>query len=131
VYQKGVHTIDVCPDNYRDSVHTLYPDEPVDDRGCNECACGAPVGSACIGGLHLYDDAACTKEFVNTPVGSMGENCAGIIPAGRAVAAKRVTDLAYLSGTCGASGGEPHGNAVMDANRATTFCCGKPEGVAE
>ena len=84
-----------------------------------------------MGGLHLYDDATCSKEFVNSPVGSMGESCTNIIPQGRAVGAKRIIDLAYLSGTCGASGGEPRGNALVDANRATTFCCGKPEGVLE
>jgi hypothetical protein len=126
-----VHTIDVCPDNYRNSVHTLYPDKPVDDRGCKECACGAPVGSGCLGNMPLYDDATCSKQFVNVLLGSMGEGCTNIIPQGHGIAAKRVIDLAYLSGTCGATGGEPRGNALADANRATTFCCGKPEGVLE
>jgi hypothetical protein len=131
VYQKGVHTIDVCPDNYRDSVHTLYPDEPVDDRNCNECACGTPLGSGCLGKMGVYDDASCSKEIVNLLLGSMGEGCTNIIPQGHAIAAKGIIDLAYLSGTCGASGGEPRGNAVVDANRGTTFCCLKPEGVME
>lgn len=131
VYQKGVHAMDVCPDNYRDSVHTLYADEPVDDRGCAECVCGAPVGSACIGALRLYEDASCSKEIVNSPIGSMGEGCVNIIPQGRAIAAKRVTDLAYLSGKCAASGGESKGSAITNPAGAVTFCCGKPEGVVE
>jgi len=59
--------IDVCPDNY----HIVYTDEPVDDRECNECACGAPIGSACIGKTRLYDAPTCS----NVLLGSMGEGC--------------------------------------------------------
>lgn len=127
VYQKGIHALSACPDNYSDSAHTFYPQEPLDNRGCSECACGAPEGSACVGALRLYEDAACSKEIVNAPIGSMGEACSNIIPQGRFIGAKRTTDLAYLPGTCGASGGEPRGNAAMAADQAVTFCCRKPE----
>lgn len=126
VYQKGIHSLSDCPDKYNASVHQLYPYEVVDDRGCTECSCGAPMGSACIGNMRLYEDAACSKEIANINVGSMGEACTNIIPAGRAIGAKRVTDLAYLPGTCGPSGGEPKGIATGDAANAVTFCCMKP-----
>ncbi len=126
VYQKGIHELSDCPDKYNASVHRLYPDEPIDDRGCTECSCGAPVGSACIGNMRLYEDASCSKEIANINVGSMGEACTNIIPAGRALGAKRVTDLAYLPGTCGPIGGEPTGAAIGDAAHAVTFCCMKP-----
>jgi hypothetical protein len=127
VYQKGVHALNVCPNNYRDSVRTLYPYEPIDDRSCTECACGAPSGSACIGNMRLYDDASCSVEVVNLLVGSMSENCTGVVPAGLGLGSKRVSNLSYLSGTCEASGGEAVGSAVVDAQRAVTFCCGRPE----
>ena len=108
---------------YKASVHRLYPEAPIDDRGCTECACGAPVGSACFGNMPLYEDAACSTEFVNVLLGSMSEGCTNIIPAGRAIGAKRVTDLAYLDGTCGPTGGEPKGVATGDTANAVTFCC--------
>jgi hypothetical protein len=126
VHQKGIHNLSDCPDEYNASVHRLYPYEPVDDRGCTDCSCGAPAGSACIGNMPVYDDAACSNQFVNLLLGSMSENCTGIIPAGRAIGAKRVTDLAYLPGTCGSTGGEPKGLATGNAANAVTFCCMKP-----
>ncbi len=126
VYAEGVYNLSDCPNEYNASVHHFYPYDPVDDRGCSDCSCGAPMGSACIGNLRVYNDAACSTEFVNMPLGSMGENCTNIIPAGRAVGAKRVTDLTYLPGTCGSSGGEPKGSASANAARAVTFCCMNP-----
>lgn len=126
VHQKGIHSLSDCPDEYNASVHRLYPYEPVDDRGCTECSCGAPVASACIGALRVYSDDTCSMEFVNTPLGSMSDSCTTIIPAGRAIGAKRVTGLAYLPGTCGPTGGEPKGTAAGDAANAVTFCCMKP-----
>jgi hypothetical protein len=127
VYQKGVHELKVCPNNYRDSVRTLYENAPLDDRSCTECSCGAPSGSACVGALRLYEDTACTTQFVEAPIGSMSENCTGVVPAGRAVGSKRVTGLTYFAGTCEAHGGDSVGNAVADAARAVTFCCQKAE----
>jgi len=126
VYEKGVYALGDCPVEYSASVHRLYPYEPLDDRGCVECSCGAPTGSACTGMLRLYDDAACSAEVVPLLLGSMGEGCTNIIPAGRAIGAKRVTDLAYFAGTCGPSGGEPKGLATGNTANAVTFCCMKP-----
>ncbi|MBK9266632.1 MAG: hypothetical protein IPM54_43455 [Polyangiaceae bacterium] len=88
VYEKGVYSLSDCPDEYNASVHHLYPHEPIDDRGCTACACGVPVGSACIGMMRLYNDAACSTELVNLLLGSMSENCTGVIPAGSAIGAK-------------------------------------------
>jgi hypothetical protein len=126
VHQKGIHSLSDCPNQYNASVHRLYPHEPVDDRGCSDCSCGAPAGSACLGVLRLYDEAACSAEVVPLLLSSMGEGCTNIFPAGRATGAKRVTDLAYLPGTCGPIGGEPKGMATGDAANAVTFCCMKP-----
>ncbi len=126
VYQKGIHNLSDCPDKYNASVHHLYPYEPIDNRGCSECSCGAPASSACIGMLRLYADAACSTEVVPLLLGSMSDSCTTIIPAGRAIGAKRVTDLAYLPGTCGPSGGEPKGAATGDTANAVTFCCMMP-----
>lgn len=126
VHQKGIHNLSDCPDAYNASVHRLYPYEPLDDRGCAECSCGAPVGSACIGKMRLYDDAACSQELFSMLLGSMDNNCSGVIPAGSAIGSKRVTDLAYLAGTCGPTGGEPKGTATGNTANAVTFCCMKP-----
>jgi len=126
VHQKGIHNLSDCPDAYNASVHRLYPYEPIDDRGCIECSCGAPVGSACIGYLRTYRDDACSQEGVTLQIGSMGEGCTNVIPQGQAVDSKRVTDLAYLAGTCGPTGGEPKGIATGNAANAVTFCCMKP-----
>ena len=126
VYEQGVYDLSDCPDEYNASAHHLYPDEPIDDRGCSDCSCGAPAGSACIGNMRVYADAACSNEFVNMPLGLMSDNCTGVIPAGRAVGSKRVTDLAYLPGSCGPSGGQPKGTATVNPARAVTFCCMKP-----
>ncbi len=126
VHKPGIHNLSDCPVEYNASVHRLYPYEPVDDRGCAECSCGAPASSACIGMLRLYDDAACSVEVVPMLLGSMGDSCTTIFPTGRAIGSKRVTDLAYLPGTCGPSGGEPKGMATGNTANAVTFCCMKP-----
>lgn len=126
VYQKGTYELGDCPNEYNASIHRFFPSEPIDDRGCSPCSCGVPIGSACIGNMRIYGDAACSNEFVNVLLGSMGEGCTNIIPQGRAIGAKRVTDLAYLSGICGSSGGEPTGAATANLGDAVTFCCMKP-----
>lgn len=126
VYAEGDYELNDCPNEYNASVHHFYPYEPLDGRECSECSCGAPIGSACIGNLRVYEDATCAKEFANAPLGSMGEGCVNIIPAARTVGAKRVTDLAYLPGTCGPIGGEPKGTASPSTGKAVTFCCMKP-----
>jgi hypothetical protein len=126
VHKQGIHNLSDCPVEYNASVHRLYPYEPIDDRGCAACSCGAPVGSACIGKMRIYDDAACSTDLATMPIGSMGEACVNVIPAGSAIGVKRLTDLAYLAGTCGPSGGEPKGMATGNTANAVTFCCMKP-----
>ncbi|MDC0749321.1 hypothetical protein [Polyangium mundeleinium] len=44
VHGQGVQ--EPCPDNYNHQRHEMYPEEPIDDRGCEACECGAPKGSA-------------------------------------------------------------------------------------
>ncbi|MDI3285324.1 hypothetical protein [Polyangium sp. 15x6] len=121
VHGKGV--MEPCPDNYNFERHEMYPDEPIDDRGCEACECGAPVGSACMGSLRLYDDAVCSSEFEKASLASTGEKCTDILPPGRAIGAKAVTGATYVHGTCASSGGAPKGSASPNKNSAITFCC--------
>jgi hypothetical protein len=101
----------------------LYREKPIDHRGCGECQCGAPVGSGCLASLRFYDDAACGSQFATNPISSSDPQCVKIIPPGRAIGAKAITDLAYVPGSCSASGGEPTGAASPDPINAVTFCC--------
>jgi hypothetical protein len=124
VYRAGVH--EACPSNYAHSRHVTYPEEPIDDRTCTDCACGAPEGSSCLASLRLYEDAACTAQFAVNPISSTGEQCGNVFPAGRALGSKAITDLSYLPGQCAASGGAPVGGAHPDVSGAVTFCCLPP-----
>ncbi|MRG98462.1 hypothetical protein [Polyangium spumosum] len=115
-----------CPGNYTYARYLMFDEEPVDDRGCSACSCGASEGGLCLASLHLYDDAACTAESTNLSLSSVKDACSTINPPGRAVTSKAIKGLAYVPGTCAASGGEPIGEAREDMNTAVTFCCMYP-----
>ncbi|MDI1432826.1 hypothetical protein [Polyangium sorediatum] len=121
----GEHT---CPGNYSYARFVMFDKEPVDDRGCNACTCGAPEDGLCVASLHVYEDPACALQSteVQVPLASTDTGCGKILPAGRAVGSKAITDLTYVPGTCSASGGEPIGEAREDMNTAVTFCCTYP-----
>jgi hypothetical protein len=122
VAREGVYS--ECPGNYNEMPpFVLYGEEPADDRDCSSCSCGAPAGSMCLASLSPYGDNVCTNEFLKLPLASTSENCAAILPAGRAIGSKIVQDSAYIAGSCAASGGEPTGKAVPNVASAVTFCC--------
>ncbi|MDI3291179.1 hypothetical protein [Polyangium sp. 15x6] len=123
---RGKH--DKCPGNYDryDPIY-LYGEQPVDTRGCTACECGGePVGSACLGALRLYEDGACMSQFSEDPVYSTDVQCTNVYPPGRKLGSKAITDLAYMPGTCSATGGEPTGAASEDPADVVTFCCLAP-----
>ena len=116
-----------CPGNYTYAKFLMYGEEPIDERGCNACACGGdPMGGACLASMKLYNDAACTLQFIEQPISSVADECENVFPAGRALGAKSITDLAYMPGTCAATGGEPRGEVKVDPTDAVTFCCLAP-----
>lgn len=123
-YREGVH--EKCPDNYQYARHVLYPKEPIDERGCSACECGAPSGSTCEGGLRLSVDGTCGADFVTLQVGSMGPMCYDFLVPGKAIGSKAIVNRTYQPGVCAASGGEAIGTAAPDAKGAVTFCCMEP-----
>jgi len=121
-YREGKH--EDCPTNYNGWRYWMYQDTLEDTRGCSDCECGEPEGSGCLASLRVYDDAVCGSEFLKLPLGSMAEACGNVIPPGRALGSKAITDRSYLPGTCKAKGGEPIGE--VNAPKLITFCCLPP-----
>lgn len=121
---------DVCPDNYNDSgPYWIYQDNPIDDRGCSDCACGAPKDSICTGSLRLYSDSSCTKKINEYQIASTNPFCADLSPPGLALGSKTFGDLTYWPGTCDVTGGEPIGMVIPNDNvnsGVVTFCCRAP-----
>lgn len=124
VYRDGVH--ETCPDNHSYYREVLYPKAPIDTRECSACTCGAPMGSVCTGTLGLYADSACGVGLINNTIASTGDSCFDLQPPGLGIGSKAVSNLTYLPGVCGASGGESVGSALPDAEHAVTFCCMAP-----
>jgi len=89
-----------------------------DGRGCSECSCGKPSGSApCEVSVLGYASADCTGGSVGTKLTSKEWILATTWP----MTAKSV--FATLSGpTCERTGGEPIGDAVPTEG-AVTLCC--------
>ena len=112
-----------CPDNFNYARHVKYPQEPVDDRGCEACLCGEPAGSGCLATMHVYGDGACASELYADPISSFVDQCSNISVPGSAIGGKSITDLAYMPGICAASGGAPKGSATASMKNAVTFCC--------
>lgn len=127
VARNGKH--DACPGNYNDSgPFVFYQDNPIDDRSCSECICGAPKDSICTGSLRLFSDSLCTNELNNNQIASTNPFCADLSPPGLAVGSKTFGDLKYWPGTCAVTGGEPIGTVTPndDENSVVTICCRAP-----
>jgi len=122
VAREGIHQ--ECPANYAEGPRWFYDDKPLDDRGCAECKCGDVKGGVCAASLRLYADAACAQELNNNLLTSTDPFCVDV-PPGIGLAAKRITNLSYVPGSCGVTGGEPIGIAAPDSNEETsvTICC--------
>jgi hypothetical protein len=123
-YREGVH--EQCPDNYQYARHVLYPKKPIDDRGCSACECGAPMASACLGGLRLSMGSACGTDLVTLQVASTGPLCYNFLTPGKAIGSKAIVNREYVPGVCAVSGGESVGSAAADVANAVTFCCMGP-----
>lgn len=123
-YRDGVH--EQCPDNYQHSRYVLYPKEPIDDRGCSACSCGAPTGSACVGGLRLSTGSVCGTDLVTVQVVSTSDICYDFAAPGKAIGSKAIVNREYAPGVCAASGGQAIGSAKPDVTNAVTFCCMEP-----
>lgn len=124
VWQAGKHN--ECPGNYNDfPPRVVYQDNPIDDRGCSECVCGAPKDGICTGSLSVYADSVCSSEFVKLPLSSIDPSCGTITPPGRVVGGKTISGLSYVPGTCAVTGGEPIGSVIPNDNEksVTTICC--------
>ncbi|UQA60400.1 hypothetical protein [Polyangium aurulentum] len=76
--------------------------------------------------LRLYDDAACGSQFNQQSLYSLDDQCIKILPPGRAIGGKAITDHTHIPGTCVPSGGEAIGEAKPDEMDAVTFCCLPP-----
>ena len=121
VYHDGIDT--ECPDNFWKTPIVLYPEEAIDERGCEACTCGDPMGSGCLGQVPIYSDSACQVQTTTLLVSSMKDGCAEINPPGLALGSKKVTGLGYMPGVCAASGGAPKGAVMGNVKEAVTFCC--------
>ncbi|WP_170319464.1 hypothetical protein [Polyangium spumosum] len=123
VHREGTFSPEDCPMNYRFAWYVGSPEDVIDDRGCEDCACGPPEGGGCKASIRLYNDEACTSQFEQGGLASGYEKCINVVTPGRAIGAKAITDLEYVPGACASGGGTPRGLAAEDASRAVTFCC--------
>lgn len=87
------------------------------------CSCGAPTGSLCTGHFRIFEDDACGKLISDNPIASIGDQCSNVLPPGKAIGSKEITDLTYIPGVCAPMGGEPIGDVQPDPTHALTFCC--------
>lgn len=125
IHRVGVHS--ECPANYPYSAAVGYRGDVLDDRGCNECACGAAEGGGCLAQLAVYEDGACAQVPSDVKsVSSFMPTCFDVAMPGQALGSKTMSEPKYIAGACPASGGEPFGKAVADEKDAVTFCCAAP-----
>lgn len=128
VWQAGKHN--ECPSNYNDyPPRHVYQDNPIDDRGCSACECGAPKDGICVGSFSIYSNSSCVNEFVKIPIASVGPSCVDLVPPGLALGSKTITNLSYVPGTCAATGGEPIGTLIpndTEGSGVKTICCRAP-----
>lgn len=127
--RKGKH--DVCPYPYNaHEPRWVYQDNPIDDRGCSECVCGAPKGGICVASLRLYSDSVCSSQLNDNLIASTDPFCVDLVPPGLALGAKTIGNLSYVPGTCSVTGGEPIGAAIPNDDEnsgVVTICCRAPE----
>lgn len=116
-----------CPGNYDDyAPRFVYQDNPIDDRGCSDCACGTPTDGMCIGSFRLYSDSSCITETNNNQIASSGPGCWDLFPPGLGLGSKTIVNLSYVPGTCSVTGGEPIGTVIPNDDGVRTICCRAP-----
>lgn len=125
IARSGKH--DVCPDNYNDyAPRFVYEDNPIDDRGCSDCACGTSKDGVCIASLRLYSNALCSSELNNNLLSSIKPFCVDLTVPGLALGSKTIGDFSYVPGTCSVTGGESIGTVIPnddDKSGVKTICC--------
>lgn len=99
--------------------HVFYTDY-ADSRGCSECGCGVPVGSACSAMLSVYTDPGCSAPIFTRIIEATSATCDDL-SAGTQLGSKKIGPVTYTPGQCAASGGEPGGSA--EPVLPSTFCC--------
>lgn len=125
VVRDGKHN--ECPGNYDDyAPRFVYQDNPIDDRGCSDCACGTPTDGMCIGSFRLYSDSSCITETNNNQIASTGPGCWDLFPPGLGLGSKTIVNLSYVPGTCSVTGGEPIGTVIPNDDGVRTICCRVP-----
>jgi hypothetical protein len=113
-----------CPKEFYTEEYIFHRDAPEDNRDCNPCSCGSPVGSQCNGCINVYEDATCTLSRGCTEVSNFAENCQNIFPPGKALLSKMRGNIIYTPGGCQPMGGEEIGEVVE--KRPMRVCCPAP-----
>jgi hypothetical protein len=119
VVRAGEHACPGAP--YTD--RALYDAGTKDDRTC-DCACGAPVGTACSAQVAGYTDASCTQATgVPAPVSGA---CGAYFASSESVALRiaEASPSIVSPGTCAPSGGSVTAGSVQP-DRRTTVCCAR------
>jgi len=114
--------------------YELYGEKPIDDRGCEECTCGAATGGYWQGTLQVYKDGMCSTPLpLMLGLTSTDPACGTVVPQGSAVGSKSISGISYVPRTCASTGGAPIGTALPDPNpnTAVTFCCLPPFDIAK
>ncbi|MDI1445950.1 hypothetical protein [Polyangium sp. 6x1] len=111
-----------CPEGW--PVKRLLYGQVDDQRQCEACSCGPPMGAMCSVKVHVYSDAACTVQRLEVDISpEMGGGCFPLM-SGVALAGIAAEVLDYQAGTCEPHGSEPVGDVFLAD--ATTFCCREP-----
>jgi len=90
-----------------------------DQRACSPCACGAVEGSDCTAWLTIFKDSACTDPLFGRSLDTVHSLCQDML--GDPLTSKTLTKIAYQSGICVPSGGQPSGGIAL--TNMATFCC--------
>jgi hypothetical protein len=107
-----------CPPGYYGERSVLYMGAS-DDRGCEDCACGAPVGTACEAYVSVYKDGTCGTPLVQTTVSTV-PLCLDVTP-GSALGSLHAAWVTDMPGSCAPSGGTPIGD--VQPAQPVTLCC--------
>jgi hypothetical protein len=107
---------------FSDKVVVYAENGYTDTRSCS--ACGCESGGACVGTLNIYEDSECKNVVATEFLDSNGPACDDLLPPGKAIGSKNVTDLHYVpGGDCKSTGGVAQGDVVLDETKVAIWCC--------
>lgn len=121
----GIHECEVNSE-YTERFITYPDDAKIDNRICTACGCKAS-GGLCYGTFSVFEDDACTVPVTTDGLGSITYDCNDVIPAGRAIGSKSMTNIEYVPGKCQPTGGVAIGTVELDETKAETWCCWVPK----